>query len=425
VVAGPAQSPPRDTRGRLASTWGVRLLLEPRFQIVALSLLAIIVLGYRAFQFALLTRAPQFGYDLSAYWLAGSHLLQGMPIYTHEQLAGPYAPQGQYLYLYPPFLAVVFMPLAALFPDSYEPVAWLWAGLGAALLVGVVLWVAVSERLVARSNRLLAGHRGRLLLLAAAFAFPPIVGELVLGNVHLELLALFALAWWGVRRADERGLAVAGLAIGAASLVKILPLLVVVWFLATGRWRAALWAVVGAVALIALTLPITGIAPWLEYPTVLANMGRPADATDALAPAVWLGELIGPLPARVLVLLTAVAGTLWSARRQVEAASFGVAIAAATLVAPAVFHHYLAMLALPMLLALAASTPTGWVALAYLGMWGGQQPALGGLSWIVNRLMPAIGALLVPVGLLIWGHRRASALATSADRVLPADRPAS
>jgi alpha-1,2-mannosyltransferase len=337
------------------------------------------------------------------------------------------------------------MPLAALFPDSYQPVAWLWASLGALVLIGVVLWVAVSERLVDGADRLVAGRHGAdrlvagrhglllvadrrhglLLLLAAAFAFPPVVGELVLGNVHLELLALFALAWWGVRRADERGLAVAGLAIGAASLVKILPLLVVVWFLATGRWRAAMWAVVAAAALIALTLPITGIAPWLEYPTVLANLGRPADATDALAPAVWLGELIGPLPARILVLLAAVAGVVWSARRQVETASFGVAVAAATLVAPAVFHHYLAMLVLPMLLALAASTPTGWVALAYLGMWGGQQPALGGLSWVINRAMPAIGALLVPVGLLIWGHRRATVRATSGERALPAERPSS
>ncbi len=134
-------------------------------------------------------------------------------------------------------------------------------------------------------------------------------------------------------------------------------------------------------------------------------MARPADATDALAPAVWLGEVIGPLPARIVVLVVAVVAILWSARRQVEAASFGVAVAAATLVAPAVFHHYLAMLVLPMLLALAASTPAGWIALAYLGMWGGQQPALGGLSWILNRVLPALGALLVPVGLLIWGHR--------------------
>ena len=64
-------------RAWLARTWGVRLLFEPRFQLVALSLLSVIVVGFRTFQFALLTQAPQFGYDVSAYWLAGQHLLHG------------------------------------------------------------------------------------------------------------------------------------------------------------------------------------------------------------------------------------------------------------------------------------------------------------------------------------------------------------
>jgi hypothetical protein len=41
-------------------------------------------------------------------------------------------------------------------------------------------------------------------------------------------------------------------------------------------------------------------------------------------------------------------------------------------------------------------------------MWGGQQPALGGLSWVLNRVLPALGALLVPVGLLVWGRSRAA-----------------
>ena len=385
-------------RERLARTFGLRLLLEPRFQVTALSLLAVIAVAFRAVQFAALTRAEQFGYDLSAYWLAGRHLLHAEPIYTAAQLAGQYAPQGQGLYLYPPALAALFMPLAALFPDGYLPLAWLWAGLGAAILAATVAWIAAAERIV-------ADRRGLLLLLAAAFAFPPVVGELVLGNVHLELLGLFALAWWGVRRGDRRGEIVAGIAIGAAALVKLVPIVVVVWFIATGRARAAAWTVVGAALLAVLTLPLTGLQPWLDYPTVLANLGRPADATDALAPTVWLGDLVGPGIARLVVLAAAVVAIAWSARRFVEPASYAVAVAVAVLVAPAVFHHYLAMLVLPMLLALVATERRGWLAAAYLAMWGGQQPALGGLGWLLNRALPALGALLVPAGLLAWGRR--------------------
>ena len=175
-----------------------------------------------------------------------------------------------------------------------------------------------------------------------------------------------------------------------------------------------MWSVIGMIGLVALTLPITGLGPWLAYPTVLLNLGRPAYVSDALAPAVWLGDLIGPAAARVVVVVAAVMAVLWAARRRIDRASFGVAVAAATLVAPGVFHHYLVLLILPMLLALVAAPPTIWVAIAYACMWGGQQPALGGLAWIVNRLLPSVGAMLVPLGLLIWGRRRSTHEAPSA-----------
>jgi hypothetical protein len=65
------------------------------------------------------------------------------------------------------------------------------------------------------------------------------------------------------------------------------------------------------------------------------------------------------------------------------------------LVAPAVYHHYLALLVLPMLLALGAGVPLRWIAVAYFLMWGGQQTALGELAWIVNRALPTLGALVL------------------------------
>src|SRR6185503_20893551 len=130
---------------------------------------------------------------------------------------------------------------------------------------------------------LLAG-RGRWLLVAAAFAFPPVVGELVLGNVHLLLLGLLTLAWLGLRwsetrdaargeaRGDSRGEWLAGIAVGLATVIKVFPGLVVIWFLLTRRYRAAVGAVVGFAAAALATLPFTGIQPWLDYPTVLANL---------------------------------------------------------------------------------------------------------------------------------------------------------
>jgi hypothetical protein len=79
---------------------------------------------------------------------------------------------------------------------------------------------------------------------------------------------------------------------------------------------------------------------------------------------------------------------------------------ASVLIAPALYHHYLAIAVLPFLLALAHARPRWWLAIAYGGLLGGKQPELGELMWVVNRGLPTIGALTLLVGLLLTGRRR-------------------
>jgi hypothetical protein len=378
-----------------SKAYGLRLLGQSRFQLVLAALLAVVALLFRALQFIALTRQIQWGYDFSAYWMAASRLLAGASPYTADQLAGPYAPQAQFLYLYPPPLAAAVTPLALLFPSDYRAAAWIWTAMGAAILALGVLALWRSERLVDRYP-ILQG-RGRWLLVAAAFAFPPVVGELVLGNVHLLLLGLFTLAWLGIRRGDARGEWLAGAAVGVAVIIKVFPALLIVWFLLTRRYRAALGSVVGALVVALVALPVTGIEPWRELPAVLANLSAPSDTTDTLAPTVWLAPFVGFTVARVVIGVVGLALVAWSALRLPAIQSFAVAVAVAVLVAPALYHHYLAILVLPFVLGLAAGIRLRWLALAYLLMWGGQQSALGDLSWIVNRALPTAGALV-----LLW-----------------------
>ncbi len=175
--------------GRLMPrVYGLRLLSQPGVQLAALSLIALVVVGFRALQFLLLTQQVQWGYDFSAYWAAAGSLLAGEPLYATAQLAGAYAPQAQYLFLYPPPFAVAAIPFAALFSADYRAAAWTWWVVGAAILVTTTLALHRSERLGDRFP-ILAGH-GRWLLVAGVLAFPPVIGELVLGNVHLLLLGL-------------------------------------------------------------------------------------------------------------------------------------------------------------------------------------------------------------------------------------------
>lgn len=388
------------------NVYGLRLLARPRTRRLALGTLLGVVLLYRVLQVAAWTGQIQWGYDFSFYWLAASHLLHGDPIYSAAQLAGPYAPQGQEGFLYPPPFAGVLVPAAALFNVGYRVANALWFGIGLVILLASVLFVARSERLQGRFA-LLQG-RGTWWLVAGALALPPVVAELVIGNVHLEILGLLSLAWLGIRRGTRRGDSVAGAAIGAAALIKVFPGLLVLWLLVTRRWWAAAASIGAIIVLTLVTLPITGVQPWLDYPTVLANLGAPSDTTDTLAPTVWLAPILGYGVARLVVTLIGLviviavglqasrqAGAGTPARGSVLAASFGAAVATSVLVAPAVYQHYLAILVLPMLLAVAAGVRLRWIALAYLLLWGGDQPALGDLAWVLNKGLPTCGALIV------------------------------
>ncbi len=62
------------------------------------------------------------------------------------------------------------------------------------------------------------------------------------------------------------------------------------------------------------------------------------------------------------------------------------------LIAPALYHHYLAILVLPFLLAASRFAGTGvWLVVAYLLLWGGNQPALGDLAWSsIGRCQPSV-----------------------------------
>jgi alpha-1,2-mannosyltransferase len=404
--------------------YGLRLLRQRPVQLAAGAIVLLAALALRAVQFAALTNEIQWGYDFSFYWTAARNLIEGEPIYSAAQLAGPYAPQGQDGFLYPPPLAAAMTPLATLFPTDYRAANWIWAAIGALLLIVSIRSLWWSERIDERYP-ILAG-RGKWLLVAAAFAFPPVVGELVMGNVHLLLLWLLTLAWLGIRRGDPGGRWRSGAMIGVAAMVKVFPGILLLWAFVRGSARTAVGILVGAALTMLLTLLITGIAPWLDYPTVLANLSAPADTTDTLAPTVWLAELVDFTPARIIVTAIGVAIIVWSAwtprqtkrnltseqARAAEARSFAIAVTVSVLIAPALYHHYLALLVLPLMLGLGSGVPLRYLAVAYFLMWGGEQAAFGDLAWVVNRALPTLGALVLLAGLVLTAPKRTQPPAT-------------
>jgi hypothetical protein len=393
-----------------ANVYGLRLLADVRIQRLGLAVVAGLAITYRLLQLPA-TPADHVGYDFRFYWTAASQLLHGQAIYSAEQLAGPYAPQGQVGFLYPPPLAALVTPLAALFPSDPIPGLWIWSGLGAIVLAASILALARAERLDERFPILTGGWVW--LLVAAAFALPPVVDELVNGNVHLFLVGLLTAAWLGLRRGDVRGTAVAGVAIGIATVIKLFPALLLLWLALRGRWRPIGWAILGAGVLALVTLPITGLEPWTQYPTVLANMAAPIDTSAALSPVTWLAPMLGFDAAKLLVWAAVVVAVVWVARSPGgDRLGFAAVTVLALVATPALWTHYLSILVLPLLLALATGVAPAVIVLAYLLLSAGYQAALGDAAWITARLLPTLGLLLV-LGALLWRIRSARAAPAS------------
>src|SRR5207237_10308406 len=99
--------PPPPPRHSVATNiYGLRLLRQVAVRRVALLVVVLLVLAYRLIQLPAIP-ADHVGYDFRFYWIAAKALLAGQPIYSLQQLAGTYAPQGQEGFLYPPPLAAL------------------------------------------------------------------------------------------------------------------------------------------------------------------------------------------------------------------------------------------------------------------------------------------------------------------------------
>ncbi|MEJ7748800.1 MAG: glycosyltransferase family 87 protein [Candidatus Limnocylindrales bacterium] len=199
--------------------------------------------------------------DEHAYWLAARRLLEGEPLYDPTAtITTPFA------YLYPPPLAQLLVPVAAVVPSWLFSVGW-------TVLMGVALfWLA-----------------GRDILRALAMiAFPPVAVEFWFRNIHLFLTVLVVLglrSWSG------------WFAVGAAA--KVSPGLGIAYLAFRGRWREASIALGVGLAALVVSVALTPEA-WRAYLDFVL-------ATDPMQTSSFVGV---PFPLRAAggLLLAAVAG---------------------------------------------------------------------------------------------------------------------
>jgi alpha-1,2-mannosyltransferase len=303
--------------------------------------------------FEVTAKPPLHGFfDLQVYRGAVLWWLQGEPLYAFELEPGP---KG---FTYPPFAAVLMVPLA-----------WLPAGAVAVLVLmaSTAVVVLVTWWLVAPVAR----RHDRSPWFVVALAVPVVLAlepiRLTLGEGQLNMFVL-ALVLADVV-ALRRGRAWSGIGIGLATAVKLTPGLFVVFLVLIGRRRAAVVAAGTFLGATLLGFAVDAGASWQYWTSTLWDTERVGRLVNP-----WNQSLLGLLahvadpapPDRLLWALlaggVAVLG-LWRAarvhRRGDDLAAVTLAGLTACLVSPIswVHHLYWVVPALVVLADVAAGTP--------------------------------------------------------------------
>jgi alpha-1,2-mannosyltransferase len=320
--------------------------------------------------------------------------------------------QGQLGYTYPPFAALLMLPLAWL-PFSAAQVVYL--ALTVPALVITTYWLLTP---VARE------HGWSLwfvlpLALALVSWLEPIRETVTYGQINL-LLVLLVLAdlLVGVPRNSRW----TGAGIGLATAIKMTPAIFIGYLLVTRRWRAAATATATALGATLLAAAVSPRESWRFWTGALWDTGR-VGHLDRTANQSIMGTLarLGA-PNRILwaVLVLAVAGYgLWRARRAAlagdEVTGLTLAGIVGSLASPVTWTHhvYWFVPALVVLVAAAARTrrwlPAAAAALLYLTVafsvvswfewglsqrtWGHGLPGFFITNWYVLLMLALLVAL--------------------------------
>ncbi|HLA13520.1 MAG TPA: glycosyltransferase family 87 protein, partial [Gemmatimonadaceae bacterium] len=222
----------------------------------------------------------------------------------------------------PPFLMLLVAPLTFL--------PW-W--------LGMTVWTTVQVGAIGGTLALLRVRDPRCYALALISI--PVMGGLAWGNATLLLVPLVALAWrW--RNSWPR----AGIVVGLAIASKLFAWPLLVWLLATRRYRAAV-----ATAVILLPWAAIGFEGLTSYPDLLRVAERIYATHSFSMVTVMAGFGLDPGLASSGALAVGVAiaaSAVYAGRRGVDEVSISLAVLAAILGSPIVWEYYYALLLVPL-----------------------------------------------------------------------------
>ena len=269
--------------------------------------------------------------DLDVFVRGGDAVLHG---------GDPYRAAGDALeFTYPPFAAVVFVPLALLGGAA----AWVMTALSVVALV-VVAQISLQEaRPAPRTGGRAASLGWLVVLVLVAWALEPVQRTVIFGQVNLVLCALVMLDVFLVPPRFR------GYLTGLAAGIKLTPAFFVLYFAVRRDWPAvARSAAAGLLSVVIgwLVLPTESARYWLDDLTTMGKFGGYAlEPTNQSLRALWV-RLLGGDPGPWYLLSAAVVVVLvgWVATRLTRAgdplAALAAVAAGSLLVSPISWTHH-------------------------------------------------------------------------------------
>lgn len=251
-----------------------------------------------------LVHALRDGGDFDAYLDAGRRLLAGERLYAGSGIASGFVG--------PPAQALLFVWFA---PLDQRAACVLWFILNVILLwYALKTWISVMASVAAGTSRpadrSFFSPWAMLSILAIA---GPLQTQFEHKNLNILLLALVACAAASVRAGR---FATAGIALGAATAMKVYPICLIVWLAIRGQWRAA---GVGAAAAIVVSLTpallrgFDGLQVDFAEWQMLAGSGWPTRRANQSLVAMWGRYLLGEGAEGYPVITFEQPLTLWAA----------------------------------------------------------------------------------------------------------------
>jgi hypothetical protein len=248
-----------------------------------------------------------FGFDFTCcYQQAAARAL--------EDPSTLYQWSATYTFRYTPLGALFFVPLV---PLAESAAVWTWLATKAVVVVIAAVWFARSWP----ADR-------RMLVALMVIAFPPVIHDLVLGNVSvLTFLVLLAVARWQ----DARG----GVALGLLTVLMPKPHLIpVLAYLAIRRPRDFLASLATITGGVGIGLIAFGVDPWLAF---IGSLREPLERT--FTANVGFSGLFGPVG---VVIGLAVGGVVVAAGMLIGGSrGYGLSIIGGIAMGPYTFIHYL------------------------------------------------------------------------------------